>query len=187
MNQLLAQVDPAGRRTFTLSSLGSACGGLTHETIRLARSPDGVGPTVRDGILGLTGLTLEQLMQKHGIPAPVTLHRAPTPGFASATPSYSAQGMTPMGGFPVPDRVLLAKNVIEALARDGFTRDVAQATVSDILFNGQREWVDVLDLYQQARQNLEARSKLPPSAASGERAVADRLAGRIKQDKRKRK
>ena len=95
--------------------------------------------------------------------------------------------MTPLGGFPVPDRVLLAKSVIEALGRDGFTREVAQATVSDILFNGKRDWVDVLDLYQQARQNLEARSKLPPGAASGERAVPDRLAGRGKQDKGGRK
>ena len=77
IRELLKARDATGHRLWTQSSLGEHCGGLPQQMIYSAQEPDGVGPSVRDGILRLTGLTVEQLLGKHEIdPGPEAItHR----------------------------------------------------------------------------------------------------------------
>jgi hypothetical protein len=131
-----------GKRQWNTVTLGEACGGLKHETIRLARDPEGVGPAVRDGVLALTRTTLEQLARKHGIPSPYS--GAPTASEQTTT-AVSAAGPTMV----IPDKVLSAKNVLEALERDGLSRQAARQAVSEVIFD--QEWVSEAELYRQAR------------------------------------
>lgn len=172
--QLLSQIDALGRRRWTTVTLGHACGGLTHETIRLARTPAGVGPSVREAICAFTGLTIQQLMQKHGV-APST-DGASFGGshatFQSVTPSGIAVTSltTPSGFMPIPDRIALAKSVIAALEQDGVERATAQQAVSAVVF--EQEFSSELDLYRKARFILEA------GAASEAVASVGRAAGR---------
>ncbi|HET9955055.1 MAG TPA: hypothetical protein VFQ61_11150 [Polyangiaceae bacterium] len=63
---LLQAEDETGRRLWTQTSLGERCGGVSQQMIYLAQEPDGVGPSVRDGLLDFTGMTMHQLLEKHG-------------------------------------------------------------------------------------------------------------------------
>jgi len=171
--QLLSQVDELGRRKWTTVSLGQALGGLRHETIRLARTSAGVGPAVRDAILKLTGLTVDQLLQKHHVEPGTTSAGRSAFGAFTPTPAFGLQSPTPTysGTMVVPDRVVLAKQVIAALQDDGLAREEAQYAVSEILFN--EEVADVLTLYRKARARVEGKRAVEKSQATSSRAVTE--------------
>lgn len=61
VRSLLATETPTGAQKWTQSSLGKACG-VSQETIRRALEPAGVTPAVRAGILGVTGKSMEELL-----------------------------------------------------------------------------------------------------------------------------
>lgn len=184
INALLDERDARGARVWTATSLGQACGGLTHEAIRLAKNPAGVGPAVRDGLLVLLGTTMDQLMAKHGIAArpthsertviPLASRGTPAPTRASSAPGTPAPP-TRSGGItasstaapPPPssssaadsgahDRIALALRVINALVEDGASREIAQHFVGKVVF--EESWTDVLDLYRRACARIRAES-----------------------------
>jgi len=172
--QLLSQVDELGRRRWTTVSLGQACGGLRHETIRLARSSAGVGPAVRDAIVQLTGLTMDQLLQKHHFdPGTTSASRSGAFGAFTPTPTFAVQSPSPSysGAMAVPDRVVIGRQVIAALQADGFARGDAQNAVSEILFN--EEVTEILELYRKGRAILEGKRAVEQAQATGARSVAE--------------
>jgi len=182
---LLSEVDELGRRKWTTVSLGQACGGLRHETIRLARVSAGVGPAVHDGILRLTGLTMDQLLRKHhvdpgsmgnGRPGKVgSLTLGPASIRCSPKPSYS-------GAIAAPDRVALGRQAISVLQADGFERVDALHAVGQIVFS--EEVVDILELYRKGRAILDARKAADDVRATRSPAPAPLKRRRPPQKKR---
>ena len=177
--QLLSQVDELGRRRWTTVSLGQACGGLRHETIRLARSSAGVGPSVRDAILSLTGTTMDQLLQRHAFDAGTNSRTrlstlgayTPSPNSTISSPNLNRSGLSASqsSALPVPDRIALGRQVIVALQADGFDRVKAQHAVSDVLFS--EEVTDILELYRKSRAALLAAQEAEEAPkAQGSRA-----------------
>lgn len=165
IRMLLTQRDEHMRRIWTTESLGKACGDITHETIRRARDPSGVGPAVRQAILAVTGQTMEQLMAKHGVTAggtPLPL----LPDVAAERPPM-ATATTP--GAVVHDRLVSARKVLEALEEDGFPREFARGAVGAIAIDS--EWDGELDLYRKARAILERRTRAEDPHVSTERPV----------------
>lgn len=204
VNALLAQRDPNGARMWTATSLGEALG-LTHEAIRLARNPAGVGPAVREGLLLLLGTTMEQLMAKHGVIARPTHMEArvvplsargtsmPTRRTVARTPAApaprptrpapvasSAPSPTVSAASPSPsggqDRIALARNVIAALEQDGVPRDTAQRYVGKVLF--EESWHDQLELYRRACARMRAESLAAPGPVAGPPESSSKRRGR---------
>lgn len=194
VNSLLAQKDASGARVWTATSLGQACGGLTHEAIRLARNPAGVGPAVREGLLLLLGTTMEQLLAKHGIAArpthletmvvplavrgaSVAARRGSAPGTAvppnrpgsraaaSNSGATSTASTAPTSVSGAQDRIGLARNVIAALEEDGVSRETAQHYVGKVVF--EESWTDQLDLYRRACARMRAESLSAPGPLAG--------------------
>lgn len=65
VRRLLGEVvEPSGGKKWTQDSLGQAVG-LSQEGIRKARSPNRVGPQVRDKILKFSGVSMLDLIAKH--------------------------------------------------------------------------------------------------------------------------
>jgi hypothetical protein len=63
---LLAE-ESNGEKKYTQASLGRALGGISQEAVRKALHPEGVGPAVRDGLLALLGVTIEELFERRGM------------------------------------------------------------------------------------------------------------------------
>jgi hypothetical protein len=127
---LLKQRDRMGRRVWTQASIGEACGGLSQQMIFVAQDPDGVGPNVRDGVLRLTGLSIAQLLRKHGIspeepPVARVYEPAPVPA-ASAEAGrgdpQAAEGMSSL------------RRVIRALQEDGYEPAAVKLAVAELVF-----------------------------------------------------
>lgn len=149
VNELLAQRDPCGARMWTAASLGQACGGLTHEAIRLARSPTGVGPAVREGLLLLLGISMDQLLAKHGIVArPTHLETRVVPLAARAASPPSRRGSAPRtavapprsgqrstaigsGGTPAPSPLAASQGAADPQDRITIARGVIAALEQD--------------------------------------------------------
>jgi hypothetical protein len=184
VEQLLKQRDHLGRRVWTQASLGERCGGLSQQMIYAAQAPDGVGPSVRDGILRVTGLSSRELLAKHGVPAGAmeTVRRyepseepvSPARGGGFAAPLESARTDTDV---PVVD----LRRVVRALEEDGFEPSQAKLAVAELTFGDRAEDVasvsalDALELYRRARALLEEGSEaIPgrrPSRGSGSRVT----------------
>lgn len=162
VEELLGQRNEKMQRIWTTTSLGQACGELTPEAIRKARHPDGVGPAVRLAIVNVTGLTIEQLMQKHGItPPPSAGTGTPARGYRSPLSTTSLQGNAVLR---------TARAVFELLVADGYPRDRARAAVGELATFG--EWTTEMELYRQTRAELERNGVRPQLETTAERVIA---------------
>lgn len=143
---LLTEYDERERRRWTAASLASACGGISPSTIRRACAADGVGPTVRAAILRFTGLSMEQLMQRHGVRPPLPLEAMIASQVGPVT-LRSASGR---------DRLRLANQVFEALLSDGFAREPVLRALDAAL--DQDDWETALDLYRRVVASMAQRA-----------------------------